>query len=147
MYILPSAKTWSIWSMAPPGKSTARWPLSAAKSKPPVTVRPYTLPSPSSSIFWRNPALSSRRAATAACTAERAPDDDVEDGDAAAGLSRLPASAVGQPAPSSAAAAVRGLPSLRMWALRSVALVGARACTEYGAHMAALLGTGLAERG
>ncbi|MEU6257571.1 DNA-processing protein DprA [Streptomyces sp. NPDC047043] len=42
---------------------------------------------------------------------------------------------------------VRGLPSLRMWALRSVALVGARACTEYGAHMAATLGAGLAERG
>ncbi|MEU1476523.1 DNA-processing protein DprA [Streptomyces sp. NPDC005760] len=42
---------------------------------------------------------------------------------------------------------VRGRPSLRMWALRSVALVGARACTEYGAHMAAALGTGLAERG
>jgi DNA processing protein len=34
-----------------------------------------------------------------------------------------------------------------MWALRSVAVVGARACTEYGAHMAALLGAGLAERG
>ncbi|MGI5458304.1 DNA-processing protein DprA [Streptomyces sp. CA-249302] len=42
---------------------------------------------------------------------------------------------------------VRGLPSLRMWALRSVAVVGARACTEYGAHMAATLGAGLAERG
>ncbi|MEU6351005.1 DNA-processing protein DprA [Streptomyces sp. NPDC047072] len=42
---------------------------------------------------------------------------------------------------------VRGLPSLRMWALRSVAVVGARACTEYGAHMAATLGTGLAEHG
>ncbi|MFI5812745.1 DNA-processing protein DprA [Streptomyces sp. NPDC051643] len=42
---------------------------------------------------------------------------------------------------------VRGRPSLRMWALRSVALVGARACTEYGAHMAATLGAGLAERG
>ncbi|MEU9170110.1 DNA-processing protein DprA [Streptomyces sp. NPDC048420] len=42
---------------------------------------------------------------------------------------------------------VRGRASLRMWALRSVALVGARACTEYGAHMAATLGTGLAERG
>ena len=35
---------------------------------------------------------------------------------------------------------VRGPASLRMWALRSVALVGARACTEYGAHMAATLG-------
>jgi DNA processing protein len=34
-----------------------------------------------------------------------------------------------------------------MWALRSVALVGARACTEYGAHMAATLGAGLAEHG
>ncbi|MEU1197647.1 DNA-processing protein DprA [Streptomyces sp. NPDC005813] len=42
---------------------------------------------------------------------------------------------------------VRGSPSLRMWALRSVAVVGARACTEYGAHMAACLGSGLAERG
>jgi DNA processing protein len=42
---------------------------------------------------------------------------------------------------------VRGRPSLRMWALRSVAVVGARACTEYGAHMAAVLGGGLAERG
>ncbi|MFF0018273.1 DNA-processing protein DprA [Streptomyces sp. NPDC005374] len=42
---------------------------------------------------------------------------------------------------------VRGRPNLRMWALRSVAVVGARACTEYGAHMAATLGTGLAERG
>jgi DNA processing protein len=34
-----------------------------------------------------------------------------------------------------------------MWALRSVAVVGARACTEYGAHMAATLAGGLAERG
>ncbi|MEU0070453.1 DNA-processing protein DprA [Streptomyces sp. NPDC006332] len=42
---------------------------------------------------------------------------------------------------------VRGLPNLRMWALRSVAVVGARACTEYGAHMAATLAAGLAERG
>ncbi|WP_324788886.1 DNA-processing protein DprA [Streptomyces sp. H51] len=42
---------------------------------------------------------------------------------------------------------VRGRPSLRIWALRSVALVGARACTEYGAHMAADLAAGLAERG
>ncbi|MDX3800331.1 DNA-processing protein DprA [Streptomyces sp. AK04-3B] len=42
---------------------------------------------------------------------------------------------------------VRGRPSLRMWALRSVAVVGARACTEYGAHMAASLSCGLAERG
>ncbi|WP_246260370.1 DNA-processing protein DprA [Streptomyces typhae] len=42
---------------------------------------------------------------------------------------------------------VRGRPSLRMWALRSVAVVGARACTDYGAHMAADLGAGLAERG
>ncbi|MDO0911450.1 DNA-processing protein DprA [Streptomyces sp. DT2A-34] len=42
---------------------------------------------------------------------------------------------------------VRGRASLRMWALRSVALVGARACTEYGAHMAATLAGGLAERG
>ncbi|MGW5125375.1 DNA-processing protein DprA [Streptomyces sp. NPDC004069] len=42
---------------------------------------------------------------------------------------------------------VRGRPSLRIWALRSVAVVGARACTQYGAHMAAALGAGLAERG
>ncbi|MFD7996373.1 DNA-processing protein DprA [Streptomyces mexicanus] len=42
---------------------------------------------------------------------------------------------------------VRGRPHLRMWALRSVAVVGARACTEYGAHMAATLAAGLAERG
>jgi DNA processing protein len=42
---------------------------------------------------------------------------------------------------------VRGRPSLRMWALRSVAVVGARACTEYGAHMAATLAAGLAEDG
>ncbi|MEU6991339.1 DNA-processing protein DprA [Streptomyces sp. NPDC046465] len=42
---------------------------------------------------------------------------------------------------------VRGRPSLRIWALRSVAVVGARACTEYGAHMAAGLAAGLAERG
>ncbi|MFF7357981.1 DNA-processing protein DprA [Streptomyces filipinensis] len=42
---------------------------------------------------------------------------------------------------------VRGRPSLRMWALRSVAVVGARACTEYGTHMAATLAAGLAERG
>ncbi|MEU0372393.1 DNA-processing protein DprA [Streptomyces sp. NPDC006283] len=42
---------------------------------------------------------------------------------------------------------VRGLPDLRKWALRSVAVVGARACTAYGAHMAATLGSGLAERG
>ncbi|GAA3892763.1 DNA-processing protein DprA [Streptomyces sp. NPDC127159] len=42
---------------------------------------------------------------------------------------------------------LRGSPNLRMWALKSVALVGARACTEYGAHAAATLGAGLAERG
>ncbi|OEV00126.1 DNA polymerase III subunit beta [Streptomyces qinglanensis] len=42
---------------------------------------------------------------------------------------------------------LRGEPSLRLWALRSVAVVGARACTEYGAHCAAALGAGLAERG
>ncbi|MFE9095503.1 DNA-processing protein DprA [Streptomyces sp. NPDC007264] len=41
----------------------------------------------------------------------------------------------------------RGRPSLRLWALRSVAVVGARACTEYGAHVAATLAAGLAERG
>ncbi|MFJ1597115.1 DNA-processing protein DprA [Streptomyces sp. NPDC088261] len=42
---------------------------------------------------------------------------------------------------------VRGRADLRIWSLRSVALVGARACTPYGAHMAASLGSGLAERG
>ncbi|MFE5073496.1 DNA-processing protein DprA [Streptomyces halstedii] len=42
---------------------------------------------------------------------------------------------------------VRGVPDLRLWALRSVAVVGARACTPYGAHMAGTLGAGLAERG
>ena len=42
---------------------------------------------------------------------------------------------------------VRGRPSLRLWALRSVAVVGSRACTDYGAHMAARLGAGLAEAG
>ncbi|MEV8430165.1 DNA-processing protein DprA [Streptomyces chartreusis] len=42
---------------------------------------------------------------------------------------------------------VRGPASLRMWALKSVAVVGARACTEYGAHMAATIAGGLAERG
>ncbi|WP_267244597.1 DNA-processing protein DprA [Streptomyces sp. PR69] len=42
---------------------------------------------------------------------------------------------------------VRGRPDLRKWALCSVAVVGARACTPYGAHLAASLGSGLAERG
>ncbi|QPP06328.1 DNA-protecting protein DprA [Streptomyces bathyalis] len=42
---------------------------------------------------------------------------------------------------------LRGAPNLRLWALRSVAIVGARACTEYGVHVAAVLGAGLAERG
>ncbi|MCB5182391.1 DNA-processing protein DprA [Streptomyces antimicrobicus] len=42
---------------------------------------------------------------------------------------------------------LRGGPDLRTWALRSVAVVGARACTPYGAHMAQSLGAGLAERG
>ncbi|MFG2427890.1 DNA-processing protein DprA [Streptomyces sp. NPDC048590] len=42
---------------------------------------------------------------------------------------------------------VRGRSDMRLWALRSVALVGARACTPYGAHMAATLAGGLAERG
>ncbi|GAA3752755.1 DNA-processing protein DprA [Streptomyces tremellae] len=42
---------------------------------------------------------------------------------------------------------VRGTPDLRLWALRSVAVVGARACTPYGAHLAAALGAGLAARG
>ncbi|MFF9194783.1 DNA-processing protein DprA [Streptomyces sp. NPDC014779] len=42
---------------------------------------------------------------------------------------------------------VRGPADLRAWALRSVALVGARACTPYGAHTAAALAAGLSERG
>ncbi|MEU4210644.1 DNA-processing protein DprA [Streptomyces sp. NPDC026206] len=42
---------------------------------------------------------------------------------------------------------VRGDANVRLWALRSVAVVGARACTDYGSHVAALLGSGLAERG
>ncbi|MFI7342150.1 DNA-processing protein DprA [Streptomyces sp. NPDC050085] len=42
---------------------------------------------------------------------------------------------------------VRGGTNLRMWALRSVAVVGARACTDYGVRMGATLGSGLAERG
>ncbi|MGY0491487.1 DNA-processing protein DprA [Streptomyces sp. WG-D5] len=42
---------------------------------------------------------------------------------------------------------VRGGPNLRMWALRSVAVVGARACTDYGVRVGASLGAGLAERG
>lgn len=42
---------------------------------------------------------------------------------------------------------VRGPCSLRFTALRSVAVVGARACTDYGAHVAAELAGCLAERG
>ncbi|MEU8529528.1 DNA-processing protein DprA [Streptomyces sp. NPDC048629] len=42
---------------------------------------------------------------------------------------------------------VRGPADLRAWALRSVAVVGARACTPYGAHIATGLASGLAERG
>jgi DNA processing protein len=42
---------------------------------------------------------------------------------------------------------VRGTGSLRMLALRSVAVVGARACTAYGAHVAGELSAQLAERG
>ncbi len=42
---------------------------------------------------------------------------------------------------------MRGTANLRYWALRSVAVVGARACTEYGAHLATTLAAGLAERG
>ncbi|WP_369376018.1 DNA-processing protein DprA [Streptomyces sp. cg36] len=42
---------------------------------------------------------------------------------------------------------LRGAADLRIWALRSVAVVGARACTPYGAHMGATLGAGLAEKG
>ncbi|MDK1475111.1 DNA-processing protein DprA [Streptomyces sp. 549] len=42
---------------------------------------------------------------------------------------------------------VRGPASLRLCALRSVAVVGARACTDYGAHVASVLGAELAEHG
>ncbi|MEU7431805.1 DNA-processing protein DprA [Streptomyces sioyaensis] len=42
---------------------------------------------------------------------------------------------------------VRGTANLRLWALRSVAVVGARACTDYGAHLATTLSAGLADRG
>nr|WP_254553101.1 DNA-processing protein DprA [Kitasatospora sp. MMS16-BH015] len=42
---------------------------------------------------------------------------------------------------------VRGAGSLRLLALRSVAVVGARACTSYGAHVAGELAAQLAERG
>ncbi|NNJ06823.1 DNA-protecting protein DprA [Streptomyces sp. PKU-MA01144] len=42
---------------------------------------------------------------------------------------------------------VRGPADLRIWALRSVAVVGARACTPYGAHVSGTLASGLAERG
>ncbi|MFW6694274.1 DNA-processing protein DprA [Streptomyces sp. MAR4 CNX-425] len=42
---------------------------------------------------------------------------------------------------------VRGRVDLRLCALRSVAVVGARACTEYGAHVAATLAAGLAHAG
>jgi DNA processing protein len=41
---------------------------------------------------------------------------------------------------------VRGTASLRLLALRSVAMVGARACTAYGAHVAAEIGADLADR-
>ncbi|MFI6349851.1 DNA-processing protein DprA [Streptomyces sp. NPDC050560] len=41
----------------------------------------------------------------------------------------------------------RGAPDLRAWALRSVAMVGARACTAYGAHIATTIAAQLAERG
>ncbi|MGW0464293.1 DNA-processing protein DprA [Streptomyces sp. NPDC003027] len=42
---------------------------------------------------------------------------------------------------------IRGPADLRSWALRSVAVVGARACTPYGAHIATTLASDLAERG
>jgi DNA processing protein len=42
---------------------------------------------------------------------------------------------------------LRGTCSLRYWALRSVAVVGARACTDYGSHMAGQLAAELAEAG
>lgn len=42
---------------------------------------------------------------------------------------------------------MRGAPCLRFWALRSVAVVGARGCTDYGVHVASVLGSGLSEKG
>jgi DNA processing protein len=42
---------------------------------------------------------------------------------------------------------VRGHAELRMWALRSVAVVGARVCDPYGTHVAAMLGGDLAQAG
>ncbi|KJK58826.1 DNA polymerase III subunit beta [Saccharothrix sp. ST-888] len=42
---------------------------------------------------------------------------------------------------------IRGTGSLRLLALRSVAIVGARACTAYGAHVAGEISAQLAERG
>jgi DNA processing protein len=42
---------------------------------------------------------------------------------------------------------VRGAPSLRLLALRSIAVVGARACTPYGTHVAGTLACDLAESG
>jgi DNA processing protein len=42
---------------------------------------------------------------------------------------------------------VRGPADLRMWSLRAVAVVGARACTDYGTYLAGSLAVGLAERG
>ena len=42
---------------------------------------------------------------------------------------------------------IMGTASLRLLALRSVAVVGSRACTAYGAHVAGELAAGLAERG
>ena len=42
---------------------------------------------------------------------------------------------------------VRGAADLRWWVLRSVAVVGARACTSYGEYVAGGISSGLAERG
>ena len=42
---------------------------------------------------------------------------------------------------------VRGAADLRWWALRSVAVVGARACTHYGEYVAGGIASSLAERG
>lgn len=42
---------------------------------------------------------------------------------------------------------VRGEPDLRRWALRSLAVVGARACTAYGQHVTTQLAGAMAERG
>ena len=68
-------------------------------------------------------------------------------GSSAPGTRNGPASSTTSATPAPSACGYAGRANLRLWALRSVAVVGARACTEYGAHLAATLGAGLADRG